>query len=394
MRSSRYNYLVDDFPVKGQALVFNLLNKTSISLGKRQRELFISNRYHLMEEKILSRMRRYNFIHTDDFDEILYAKEYFIKNENLNRKSSLVLIHLTDVCNLACTYCYQRTGDMELKDNSASKEQISRWIEFLKKFALENELEKLEIVFIGGEPTLKLTEMFSIIGELSTHCRRYNIELQIMVETNATLLTEENIKLLAQNNVNMIHTTVLESIEIHDSMKITKRGEGTFAAVQKALTQLPEDIHIIVSLLTAKGAVVPKEMINSLSEMGLARRRGSTSLIIRNVTPAENDPIEKRNQFWDLEQIGSEIRSISYGIEKGFKMNWPEAMYLCRLGYHKFSFFMMYSGELYNCPVIDESVLSGNISDTSGARCKDADWQNCAECQYLPLCGGSGCSRW
>lgn len=98
-------------------------------------------------------------------------------------KTKLLILRITNRCNLACEYCYAAgcgTSDMSL-------ETAVKAIDLLAKPG-----EKLKIQFTGGEPLLCQQLMQDIFQYVNTR----GIQTSFSLQTNGTLLTKEACNLL------------------------------------------------------------------------------------------------------------------------------------------------------------------------------------------------------
>lgn len=92
-------------------------------------------------------------------------------------------IYLGSKCNANCTYCHRDiTNDVSLSD------------QFLQNISNNNQLRKIK--FFGGEPTLYLPEMQSIINALP------NKDVRKWISTNGLLLTDDKVfDFIINNNI-------------------------------------------------------------------------------------------------------------------------------------------------------------------------------------------------
>lgn len=163
---------------------------------------------------------------------------------NSNPKTLSVVV--TKRCNMACPWCIARS---ELRKN---KERDVPWTEgTFRKFVEYYEKEKSNIEFVsitGGEPLLE----YELVKKIITHIRRIDARLKrqtnIIVHTNARLLTEEmrnffNANQIAVNvslnvsgykgiyslvEASPLHSKVFElinSLSVFTIRSVTQRGE-------------------------------------------------------------------------------------------------------------------------------------------------------------------------
>ena len=119
-------------------------------------------------------------------------------------------LHLTDRCNLACRYCYQRHGTnrMMFETVMAAIEECTR------------DTENPGIIFFGGEPLLEEELIFRVIAECE---RRAPLRYHYKVTTNGTLMTDE---FLAKANAARLHVAVSfdGTPSAHDRHRLDSRG--------------------------------------------------------------------------------------------------------------------------------------------------------------------------
>ena len=98
------------------------------------------------------------------------------------------IIHLTEKCNLNCTYCYENKKNKEISFESI-KDLIDYEISRKQAYSI--------IVFYGGEPLLKKNMIKDTIEYINTKKSKTNFYYGIT--TNGTLLDEEFIKYMKNN---------------------------------------------------------------------------------------------------------------------------------------------------------------------------------------------------
>lgn len=161
-------------------------------------------------------------------------------------------LHLTDRCNLRCSYCYlpHVREDMSPEIGRAAVDAIFR-------SALANGFKQIKLKYAGGEPLLQ----YPLILELHTYAQqmaeRYGMDLEGVVLSNGTLLTAEIV-----NSLRLLGLKLMISLDglgqYHDSHRPYAGGRGSFTdvaeAVDLALTNgLTPNISVTVSSRTAKG---------------------------------------------------------------------------------------------------------------------------------------------
>lgn len=154
------------------------------------------------------------------------------------QKPSIVVINVTNKCNLLCPYCYQSAG-RAYKDELRSEEIVS-----VIKQALEINPE-INISLSGGEPLMRkgITEIISFA------CSKAR---KVSLLTNGTLITAKVADELARVKSDRLFVQV--SVDganplTHDSI----RGEGSFERSMKGIRLLQENgIPVVLSYTVTK----------------------------------------------------------------------------------------------------------------------------------------------
>jgi uncharacterized protein len=132
-------------------------------------------------------------------------------------------LHLTNRCNLACRYCYQRHGEGDMSAETA-------------RTAIRNcaSGENCGIIFFGGEPLLRRDLIFDTIRwceGLSPGRFHYK------VTTNGTLLDEDFLR--EARAARLAVALSLDGVgSAHDSMRVFPDGTGTYGRILPKLHAL------------------------------------------------------------------------------------------------------------------------------------------------------------
>ena len=160
--------------------------------------------------------------------------EYYMSN-NL----SMVILQLTQQCNLRCLYCTYSGSytNRTHKNVRMNFETVKKGIEFL----IDNSKDKDEICigFYGGEPLLEFELMKKSI--LYTKQITEGKETYFSFTTNGTLFTKDIIEFLMLHDVHIV-ISLDGPKEIHDkNRKFAVSGCGTFEQVVKNLEFFKEN---------------------------------------------------------------------------------------------------------------------------------------------------------
>lgn len=110
----------------------------------------------------------------DDFE-----KQYTSKNSYSIGNPQAMLLGITNRCNMACPYCFEKHNDHDMKLETA--------ISAVEWFLSVSKIKKPTIAFFGGEPLLKFDEIIVPIVE------KYNEMISFDITTNGVLLDEDKV---------------------------------------------------------------------------------------------------------------------------------------------------------------------------------------------------------
>jgi len=166
-------------------------------------------------------------------------------------------LHLTDRCNLRCSYCYllHTSEDMSSETGRAA-------IDATFCSALANGFRQVKLKYAGGEPLLR----FPLIAELHRYAQslaqEHSLGLDGVVLGNGTLLTAEIIETLKSLDLRLMIS--LDGLgHYHDAHRPYAGGRGSFVDVSEAIdlalaNGIVPNVSVTVSSRTAEG--LPKIM--------------------------------------------------------------------------------------------------------------------------------------
>ena len=143
------------------------------------------------------------------------------------------------ICNLDCEYCYYLHKE-DLYPETKSWRMTPETLEtYIQQYIAAQPAGPEEITFAwqGGEPTLLGIEFFKRIVELEKKYARPGQKIANALQTNGVLLDDEWCEFFKQEGF-LIGLSIDGPAELHDRYRYDKKGEGTFAAVLKAMKLL------------------------------------------------------------------------------------------------------------------------------------------------------------
>ena len=190
-------------------LLWNKLNGILIQLEK-QNLLEEAGQYKLVTEdsEITAYFQENQFFATDSEvqNEI---RRNAVPYENYD--DVVIVISVTEKCNCACQYCYQRNWKKKqlLKDNEYLRILMDYFTSLV--YNMPRTGGKITIRFFGGEPLLKIELINSILNRLATLIQDSGKDIKILYEMDSNCLLLSREVLLHFSNLSIATTLTLKN---------------------------------------------------------------------------------------------------------------------------------------------------------------------------------------
>lgn len=182
-------------------------------------------------------------------NDIVNYQQYHIKLEIAEKAvTSLTFwFHLTDHCNLTCSYCYISTLKTQKNMSTVSIDQFSKKIaEVIQKYS---DINEITIKLAGGEPLVAFKHWQSPIQKLVDSLSKTRVKLNLRILTNLTVLTDSIIKFSKKNRI--VYGVSVDGIDdYHDEYRKFSTGKGSFNIVKKNIEILKENNIPVAILVT------------------------------------------------------------------------------------------------------------------------------------------------
>ena len=279
------------------------------------------------EQKIIKEFKSKKYIVNNDFNEenlIEELKPYIFNGVNIK----VMVLHLTDFCNLKCKYCFIEGGICSnYKRQNMTKEVISAAIKKYIKILDRGKIKgNPSIVFYGGEPLSNFEVVkygLECIDEYNNSKNdKYHIDKVII--TNGTLITNEIAKVLKEHNV-LVSLSMDGIKEVHDYNRIDHDNKGSFDRALRGFKILREEglepsISCVMSPFAIKHVDETIEfLLNELKVKGLGFNHVS---IIPNLNYYDPEYEEKfADTILHVQEIIQEKYNDVYERRMGHKIN-------------------------------------------------------------------------
>lgn len=201
----------------------------------------------------------------DSFSEI-FADNYKAGGWKVGEKAVSLTFVVTESCNLACTYCYERHKTGKKMKFETAKKAIDKLLSG-KDESYMNFKEKpcLILEFIGGEPLLEIelinqiTEYFKETAFALNH--PWSLYYMISISTNGVLYFEPKVQAFLKKNAGKVSLGISVDGDkaLHDTCRVFHDGLGSYDLAAKAA----KDLLLRNPRATTKATVSP-ENVNQL----------------------------------------------------------------------------------------------------------------------------------
>ncbi len=254
-----------------QWVCFDSISGTIINLEQKEAEIVKALLDGSFQQKDIENYKE--FINT--FKEVISKNRGKVKHEGLPERYRLMVLMISQYCNMQCSYCYAGEGTYGMPSFMDSE---------IGKISLDvaNKLNIPNIQFYGGEPLLN----FKLIKKLITYAESRGYEFSYGLVTNGTLITDEVADFLKHHDFEV--TVSLDGPpKVHNECRRFKGGQGSHNHVIRGIEKLNKrGVKLAIELTYSKkhkGKASIDEILDYIT-------RFSKVFIAGYVTPAELSP--------------------------------------------------------------------------------------------------------
>jgi uncharacterized protein len=158
-------------------------------------------------------------------------------------------------CNLGCSYCYAEGGSFGSEPRKMPWEVAEAAVRRL--LAGADRGDRVTLAFMGGEPLVNRTCIRRAVELATTLAASAGITVGFSVTTNGTLLTADDAAFFERHGFAV--TVSLDGVgEVHDRLRPTKGGRGSYARILDNLPPLFACAHDMQ--VTARVTVTPRNL--------------------------------------------------------------------------------------------------------------------------------------
>lgn len=161
-----------------------------------------------------------------------------------NQKHLIVILKTVERCNLNCKYCYFfNGGDESFKRHPAfiSDKVIHQLVSCIIASNKDLGINNVSIIFHGGEPTLQPVDKFDAMCSFFTKELSPFVQLNMSIQTNATLISEKWIAAFSKHNIS-VGVSLDGPKEYNDVERVDHHNVGSYDLVKKGIDLLNEAV--------------------------------------------------------------------------------------------------------------------------------------------------------
>ncbi|HET8840236.1 MAG TPA: SPASM domain-containing protein, partial [Ktedonobacteraceae bacterium] len=243
-------------------------------------------------------------------------------------------LHISNACNLACSYCYVDKTTGHMQDDTAY-----RSVGAIFRSAVRRKVQYLLLKYAGGEASLLMSRVCSIHDYATKLAQEHGIQLQAFLLSNGVMLPQKTIEALKTRQIGLMIS--LDGIgDAHDSQRPFANGLGSFRYVERTLKRLRENDltpHISVTISQRNLASIP-ELLHYLLDHDLPfslnyYREHECSSHLRDLRFAEHEMIETMQHVFRIIEERLPKRSLLNALLDKADLENPH-QYTCGAGHN------------------------------------------------------------
>lgn len=212
-----------------------------------------------------------------------------------------VNVNLTNICNLACTYCFADGGDYGRIKEAMGHTSVNDIFAFIEANLTPSRSVRLEM--FGGEPLANYPTMLEICERSEAFAAEHGVRFVYRISTNLTLLPKGVLELFAKHRF-IVSVSIDGGREVQDANRPALGGQGSYDRVMNAVRKVraaSEDITLVARMTVAQREPSLIDNMRQLYDLNIF----DYFQIYPGVFPAEDAgesvvPVERKKVFVEL----------------------------------------------------------------------------------------------
>lgn len=329
------------------------------------------------------------FLMPAEQDELPMLKKRFEALTSTPEALSLCILPTTE-CNFACPYCYEKLPPAVINEEVAHA--ITRNVEHRA-----GNLKRLDVVWFGGEPTIRVDIIERISRKLIEICRNNGMEYSSSMVSNGSLLNRAAAEKLKRARVTKVQVTVDGNQASHDQRRPFKDGRGSYSTIMDNMgfmTEFFDEITLRINIDTQSDEEFG-QLLDTLKPFA------EKIILFPAAVTVDGDEHNKSQSSALMAQYRRKTdRLAQMALGRGwpiYKGTFTSLRHFCQ-AYYLNNFIVMPDGSLYRCnylmgaPEHRKGDIRNGFPEYSSEEIGFDPFSHpqCLKCKTLPLCMG-GC---
>lgn len=198
----------------------------------------LQDRYHISDDAVQEMLREIELLIRQ---KQLFSEDIFFDAAKQFKQRQSVLkaicLHVAHDCNMDCEYCFAGKGQYHGERSIMSLETGKQALDWL--IEQSGSRRHLEVDFFGGEPLLDWDIIKKLVAYGRSRERETGKEFRFTLTTNGLALDEEVME-FANREMSNVVLSLDGRKAVHDRMRHTKNGGGTYDLVLKRFQRMAE----------------------------------------------------------------------------------------------------------------------------------------------------------
>ncbi len=271
---------------------------------------------------------------------------YFNDNINaLEKKIGRITLHISNDCNLKCTYCYANGGNYNQEKKLMSQQTAIDFVKFFTK-----RFEKIgSIVFFGGEPLMNYNIIETVCNEFEKLKAIGKIDYTptFGIITNGTILNEKILEII-KKHISFITVSIDGPEFINDINRKFENGAGSHCKIEKFINCIQSETN---AKIRYEATITKEHKLHNITEANVVDYLRNTFQIEGSSAPDIVYDMEK-NYLSDESRINIIENDTVVYLSEGF-INILSAIVhnifreMCPIGHNIIA--VSVDGEIYPC---------------------------------------------
>lgn len=173
------------------------------------------------------------------------------------REKLTAWLHVTNECNLRCSYCYLQKTHEDMPDDVGRKA-----VDALFRSAIKHSIQGIKLKYAGGEASLHMRNIISLHDYAAQLAQEHTIKLEAVLLSNGVALSQRAIENLKARQIAI--TISIDGLGVyHDTQRPFANGSGSSKYVLRTIDRLlANDVipHITITVSRRNLAGLPELM--------------------------------------------------------------------------------------------------------------------------------------